>query len=192
MSWLFASGGWSIGALASASVLSVNIQGWLPLELTDFILPSKGLSSIFSRTTVWKHQFTLPYMFVWFCTEQDPRGLCFHRVEACMLSRFSRVRLLCDPMDCSLPGSSVHGILQARVPELVAMPFSRGSSWCKNRIPGSYVSCIGRQFFPISATWKAPHRAHSQWEIHTVGRVTILGDHVSLLWRHWLGGWVGH
>ena len=35
---------------------------------------------------------------------------------------------LCDPMDCSLPGSSVHGILQARILEWVAMPSSRGSS----------------------------------------------------------------
>ena len=35
---------------------------------------------------------------------------------------------LCDPMDCSPPGSSVHGILQARIFEWVAMPFSRGSS----------------------------------------------------------------
>ena len=35
---------------------------------------------------------------------------------------------LCDPMDCSPPGSSVHGILQARILEWVAMPFSRGSS----------------------------------------------------------------
>ena len=35
---------------------------------------------------------------------------------------------LCDPMDCSPPGSSVHGILQARVLEWVAMPFSRRSS----------------------------------------------------------------
>ena len=35
---------------------------------------------------------------------------------------------LCDPMDCSLTGSSVHGILQARILEWVAMPFSRGSS----------------------------------------------------------------
>ena len=35
---------------------------------------------------------------------------------------------LCDPMDCSLPGSSVHGILQARMLEWVAIPFSRGSS----------------------------------------------------------------
>ena len=35
---------------------------------------------------------------------------------------------VCDPMDCSLPGSSVHGILHARILELVAVPFSRGSS----------------------------------------------------------------
>ena len=36
--------------------------------------------------------------------------------------------ILCDPMDCSLPGSSVHGILQARILERVAIPFFRGSS----------------------------------------------------------------
>ena len=42
---------------------------------------------------------------------------------ACVLSCFSHVR--CDPMDCRLPGSSVHGILQARILEWVAMPFSR-------------------------------------------------------------------
>ena len=36
---------------------------------------------------------------------------------------------LCDPMDCSLPGSSVHGILQARILEWVAISFSKGSSW---------------------------------------------------------------
>ena len=36
---------------------------------------------------------------------------------------------LCDPMDCNRPGCSVHGILQARILEWVAVPFSRGSSW---------------------------------------------------------------
>ena len=57
MSWLFISGGWSIGASASASVLSVNIQDWFPLGLTGLIcLQSKGLSRVFS-TTVRKHQF---------------------------------------------------------------------------------------------------------------------------------------
>ena len=42
---------------------------------------------------------------------------------------------LCDPMDYSLPASSVHGILQARILEWVAIPFSRGSSWPKDRFP---------------------------------------------------------
>ena len=45
-----------------------------------------------------------------------------------MLSRFSWDPTLCDLMDCSPPGSSVHGILQARILEWVAMPSSRGSS----------------------------------------------------------------
>ena len=56
VSWFFASSGQSMGALAS--VLPMNIQGWFPLELTGLIsLMSKGLSRVFSSTTVWKHQF---------------------------------------------------------------------------------------------------------------------------------------
>ena len=56
VSWLFTSGGQNIGALAS--VLPMNIQGWFPSGLTDLIsLQSKGLSRVFSRTTVWNHKF---------------------------------------------------------------------------------------------------------------------------------------
>ena len=55
---LFASGGQSIGVSASASVLPMNIQGWFLSGLTDLIsLQSRKLSRIFSRTTIWKHQF---------------------------------------------------------------------------------------------------------------------------------------
>ena len=58
MSWFFASGGQSIGVSASASVLPVNIQDWFPLGSTGLIyLQSKGLSRVFSNTTVQKHQF---------------------------------------------------------------------------------------------------------------------------------------
>ena len=58
MSQLFASGGQNIGTAASASVLSINIQDWFPLGLTDLIsLPSKGLSRVSSNTTVQKYQF---------------------------------------------------------------------------------------------------------------------------------------
>ena len=65
MSWLFPSGGQSIGA--SASVLSMNIQGSFPLGLTGSIsLQSKGLSSlrVFSSTTVWK-QFLGAQLSLW-------------------------------------------------------------------------------------------------------------------------------
>ena len=58
MSQLFASGDQTIGASASASVLPMNIQDWFPLGLTGLIsLLSKGLSRVFSNTTVQKHQF---------------------------------------------------------------------------------------------------------------------------------------
>ena len=58
VSWLFASGGQSIGTSASASVLPMNSQGWFPLGLTGPISSkSKGLSGVFSRTAVWKHRF---------------------------------------------------------------------------------------------------------------------------------------
>ena len=58
MSHLFTSGGQSIGASASASVLPMNIQDWFPLGWTGWIsLKSKGLSRVFSNTIVQKHQF---------------------------------------------------------------------------------------------------------------------------------------
>ena len=58
MSQLFAWGGQSIGVSHLASVLPKNTQGWSPLEWTGWIsLQSKGLSRVFSNTTVQKHQF---------------------------------------------------------------------------------------------------------------------------------------
>ena len=66
MSQLFTSGGESIGA--SASVIPMNIQGWFPLGMAGFIsLQSKGLSRVFSNTTVQKHQFD----YIDFCQKSD-------------------------------------------------------------------------------------------------------------------------
>ena len=66
MSWLFTSDGQSIGASASASVFSMNIQDWFPLGLTGLIcLQSKGLSRVFSNTTVQKHQFFSAHPSLW-------------------------------------------------------------------------------------------------------------------------------
>ena len=60
---------------------------------------------------------------------------------------------LCDYMDCSPPGSSVHGILQARIQEWVANPFSREYSWPKDQ---TWVSCIIGKLFTISVTREGP------------------------------------
>ena len=59
---------------------------------------------------------------------------------------------LCKPMGCNLPGSSVHGILQARILGWVAIPFSRGSSWPResSRCRGwTWVSCIAGKCFTV-------------------------------------------
>ena len=65
MSWLFASGGQTIGASASASVPPMNIQCWFPLGLTGLIsLQSKWLSRVFSNSTVKKHKFFSAQPFI--------------------------------------------------------------------------------------------------------------------------------
>ena len=67
VSQFFASGGQSIGASASASVLPMNIQNWFPLGWTGWIsLQSKGLSRVFSNTPVQKHQFFGAQLSLWF------------------------------------------------------------------------------------------------------------------------------
>ena len=74
--------------------------------------------------------------------------------QCCVLSHFSCV-WLCNPMDCSLPGLSVHEILQAKILEWVAISSSRGI-FPSQGLNLSYVSCIGRQvFFTTSTTWNS-------------------------------------
>ena len=60
-----------------------------------------------------------------------------------------------NPMDYSLPGSSLHGLLQARV----VMPSSRGSSWPSNQTHNSWISCIAGRFFTTKPQGK-PHTRH--------------------------------
>ena len=68
---------------------------------------------------------------------------------------------LCNPMDCSSTGSSVHGILQARILEWVAMPSSRGSSQRRDQTQVSWISCNSCRFFTTSPTWEAHGTYHS-------------------------------
>ena len=71
----------------------------------------------------------------------------------CVLSHFSCVQPCA--MDCSLPGFSVHGILQARTLEWVAMPYSRGSSQPSDQTHISMSPTLAGVFFTTSATWEA-------------------------------------
>ena len=75
MSWFFASGSQSIGASDSVSVLLVNVQGWFPIGLTVSIsLLSKGISRVFSSTTVQRHQTDTSkgIMILWIKTKSSP------------------------------------------------------------------------------------------------------------------------
>ena len=93
--WLFTSGGQDTGASALASVLSMNIQGLFPLGLTGLIfLLSKGLSKVFSSTTVWKHQFIFIFMTSFKTFETY---LLIHKWKW----NCSVVSDLCNSIDCS-------------------------------------------------------------------------------------------
>ena len=66
--------------------------------------------------------------------------------NACIRAKLLQLCLtLWDPLDCSLPGTFVHGVLQARVLEWFTLPFSRGSSHPRDRTHISYISCIDRR-----------------------------------------------
>ena len=66
---------------------------------------------------------------------------------------------LCNPMNCSLPGSSVHGILQARILEWVAIPFSKGSSQPRDWTCVSYIGrCIDRCILDHCTAPEKPHK----------------------------------
>ena len=67
---------------------------------------------------------------------------------------------LCNPLDCSPPGSSVHGILQARILEQAAIPFPRGSSRTREQ---TWVSCKAGRFFTIFSLNKNENKYYGQF-----------------------------
>ena len=81
----------------------------------------------------------------WTVAHQAPLSIGFSRQEYWKESEVAQSCLtLCDPIDCSLPGSSVHGIFQAIVLECIAISFSRGSSRPRDQ---TYVSCIANSLW---------------------------------------------
>ena len=95
---------------------------------------------------------------------------------------------LCNLMDYGPPGSSVHGIFQARILEWVAVSFSRGFSRLKDQTHVSYFSCVDRQiFFLLLVPPGKPIYTHFSLNIQpcprtwlTPKRLILFGDHVCL------------
>ena len=63
--------------------------------------------------------------------------------------------ILCNTMDCNLPGSSIHAILQARILEWIAMSYSRESFVARDRTYVSMSTALAGSFFTINTTWEA-------------------------------------
>ena len=114
-------------------------QGW-KAELKQILSISDHVTS-----GVSKHQYlgTCPV------AKQMKESVCAKSLQSCLI--------LCDPMDCNPPGSSVHEIVQARILEWVAVPISRGSSWSRDQ---TWVSCFAGRFFTIWATMDAQKKIY--------------------------------
>ena len=104
---------------------------------------------------LWVRQYINMPLFLLLGVSLHLVCLCIPNCSFFILAKESEVAqscpTLCKPMDCSLPGSSIHGIFQAIVLEWVAIPFSRGSSWPRD---WTLVSCIIDRRFNIWATPK--------------------------------------
>ena len=134
MSQLFASGGPNIGASGSASALPMNIQGWFPLGVTSWIsLLSKGLSRVFSSTTIRKHQFfgTQPslwfnsHIYTWCWPFGRRSGFLLHGSlfrATVWVKSLSRVRLFATPWTVARQAS-------------LSMGFSRQEYWSGLPLP---------------------------------------------------------
>ena len=123
----------------------VHARQWRPSTVKNkFIFKKIFLNTEFHKPSKWL------YMYI----------MCMLVVQLCLT--------LCDPMDCNPPVSSLHGMLQARILERVAIPFSRGSSWPRD---WTWVSCITGRFFttrppekPLLVFWVSVNWENTYWQ----------------------------
>ena len=118
---------------------------------TEFLLPS-----FFSTEKVPSSRYTIESNSwncesKWYESRSNASRVSFCTVNESESEIAQSCLTLCDPMDCSLPSSSVHGIFQARILEWVAISFSRASSQPKD---WTHVSCIDKQILYHCATWE--------------------------------------
>ena len=94
-------------------------------------------------------------------------------------------QILCDPIDCSPPGSSVHGIFQVRILDWVAISYSRGSSQPRDQTHISCVSCIGRQilYYPPPGKLTGLLASSMEASLTCSGSTSQVGEGRAA--RHW-------
>ena len=89
-----------------------------------------------------------------------PNGFILEKGWCCLVAKSCPT--LCDPVDCSPPSSSVHGIFQARILEWVTSSYSRGSFWSKDQTHIFCVSCVGRQIIYHCTAWEVLEKGYNQ------------------------------
>ena len=127
---------WGPAALGAGSLSHWTIRESLQRDSSEVnsqasLVPKPSWGSRFTWSSLLSHPFMQPFWFPCVC-------VCVLAAQSCPT--------LCNPVECSPPGSSVHGLLQARILECVAILFSRGSSRPGD---GILVSQIADRFFTI-------------------------------------------
>ena len=172
----FTSGVQSSGASASASVPPMNIQDLFPLGLTDLTsLRSRGLSRVFYNTTVQKHQF---------CTSTLLQGPTLTSIRDYWKNHkwmsesevTQSCPTCCNHMDCSLPGSSVHGIFQAIVLEWMD---------CHFLLQGTFLTQGSNPGLPHcrQTLYRLSHQGSSYGKTIPLIKCTFVGKVMSLLFN---------
>ena len=153
----------------------IALGKWVnPSEPQYLFFPLFNYDKIHMKVTILLVKCTPPIIlstFLLWCKHHhhlSPKLFFYLFFDHAVLSCFSCIQF-CNPMDCSPPGFSVHGIFQARVMACVASTFSRGSSWSRD---WTWVSCIAGGFFTIWANRETP--------------VYTMGDLENVLWS-WVG-----
>ena len=116
----------------------------------DIVMMFVEFISFLKNFLFYRSMVDLPYCFHFCCIAK----WLSHTHILLLFQLLWSVQLFCDSMNCSLPGSSVHGIFQARILEWVAIYSSRRSSWPRDQILVSCISCIGRWILYHCAIWE--------------------------------------
>ena len=136
-----------------------HLKDWIlpsfyPHGLVQILYGTNGISKNmkyfvrkqWEKESSWINRFwqMIEFILINISTSPSPSNFCWALTVSVRAKLLQLCLTLCDPMDCSPLGTSVHGIFQARILEWVAIPLSRGSSWPRDWAQISYI-CIGRQ-----------------------------------------------